>query len=93
MGTLYFCTLFSSLFLVLVLRQNGFGEERLFRCLIAERDCSGRLDLVASRDSPNNMCAQRNPRSALVSAQSDQFLCCPHEDTVRGTLATHIARS
>ena len=30
----------------------------------------------------NDMCAQRRRRSAWVSIQSDQSLCCPHEETL-----------
>ena len=38
------------------------------------------------------VCAQRRLRSAWASAQSDQSLRCPHEETL-GSLATHWAHS
>ena len=41
----------------------------------------------------NDQCAQQRLRSAWVSAQSDQSLCCPHAETVSGSLATHEAHN
>ena len=34
------------------------------------------------QNQQNGMCAQRRLRSAWASAQSDQSLRCPHEETV-----------
>ena len=34
------------------------------------------------QNQQNGMCAQRRLRSAWASAQSDQSLCCPHEESM-----------
>ena len=35
---------------------------------------------AAQQNQQNGMCAQWRLRSAWASAQSDQSLCCPHEE-------------
>ena len=61
-------------------------------------------DLFASRQTQqNDLCAQRRPRSTWASAQSDQSLCCPHEEslghelsierTANADLSLRLARS
>ena len=37
---------------------------------------------AAWQNQQNDLCAQRRLRSAWASAQSDQSLCCPHEETL-----------
>ena len=34
------------------------------------------------QNQQNGMCAQQRLRSAWASAQSDQSLCCPHEESL-----------
>ena len=42
----------------------------------------------------DGMCAQRRLRSAYASAQSDQSLHCPHDDTLGPLLRTeHTAKT
>ena len=42
------------------------------------------------QNQQNDLCAQQRLRSAWASAQSDQSLRCPHEESL-GSLATHWA--
>ena len=37
---------------------------------------------VAQQNQQNDLCAQWRLRSTWASAQSDQSLCCPHEETL-----------
>ena len=41
---------------------------------------------TAWQNQQNYLCAQRRLRSAWASAQSDQSLPCPHEDTLGAKL-------
>ena len=43
------------------------------------------------QNQKSGMCAQRKLRSAWAPAQSDQSLCCPHEETLDPQLPTHRA--
>ena len=42
---------------------------------------------VTLENIPFDMCAQRRLKSACASAQSDQNLCCPHEETLHPWLS------
>ena len=48
------------------------------------------VDYDAGQNQQNYICAQRRQRSAWTSAQSDQSLRCPHEETLGSWL--HIGR-
>ena len=45
------------------------------------------------QNQPNYMCVQRRLRSSWACAQSDQSLCCPHEETLSLGLKLPIERT
>ena len=47
-------------------------------CLVGEY----KLSLCMKKTQQNDLCAQWRLRSAWASAQSDQNICCPHEETL-----------
>ena len=76
----------SSLFLLLFfLFWVCHTKKNLARCDHPMSMCSppARNGTAASVNIPSgDMCVQRRLRSACASAQSDQSLCCPHEETL-----------
>ena len=69
-----------------VLNRVVSSENGLLRAYRGSKNVHSRNALlymcIAGQNQQNGMCAQRRLRSAWASAQSDQSLRCPHEESL-----------